>query len=141
MSEQKDFLSRKTHTPEEILRYTVSQFNQLENQADEAIIRTDLATRRQKLIERARLIADLPDKIRATFEKGKDFPNGELETLESFAELARERLHLAQQANEKSKAGGDFALSTLLIEKGKVKGEPNLLEELVNRLYPPNDRK
>lgn len=139
MPEQKDILSGKTQTPEEILKNTVSQFSQLEKEADEAVKREDLTTRHQRLIERAKLVVSLPDKIRGTLDRGKSFPNNELEILECFAELARERLRSAQLANRKLKAGGDLALSTLLIEEGTVGGKPNLLEEFVNRLYPLNE--
>ena len=129
MSEQKEDPSQAEDiTPENILKSATSRFNRLEEKADQAMVKNP-ELRHQKLVERAEMMASLPDKISEILEKRESFPKQELDRLEEFAHLANERLEM----------GSDIALSTLLIPRGTKVGEPNLLEKMVNRLYPSSD--
>ena len=129
MTEQKEDPSQaEAITPENVLKSASSKFNRLEKEADQAVVK-DPELRHQKLVERAGMIASLPDKISKLLEAGESFPKQDLDRLEKFAYLANERLEM----------GSDIALSTLLIPKGTKVGEPNQLEKMVNRLYPPSE--
>ncbi|HUS52182.1 MAG TPA: hypothetical protein VMX77_01805 [Candidatus Bathyarchaeia archaeon] len=114
-------------TPKSILEDAVSRFNRLDVEAQEASSSKDAATCRQKLAERARLIADLPARVRETMIRGQSFPEEGFRQLDDFSELAEKSL----------KDGGAFALGTLLKPRGSLVSDPNSLEELVNELYPP----
>lgn len=113
-------------TPELILKDAVLRFKKLDEESQWALSQKDTATCRQKLIERARLITDLPDRIKQVIEGGQSFPEEEFRQLEDFSELANRGL----------KNGGSFVLGVLLKPQGSLESEPNLLEELVNKLYP-----
>jgi hypothetical protein len=121
---------RALDTPESILKDAVSRFNRLDVEAQEALSQSDAAKYRQKLVERARLIADLPVRVRETMANGQSFSEEGLRQLEDFSALAEERL----------KDGGAFALGTLLKPRGSSVSDPNSLEELVNGLYPPKNK-
>jgi len=114
-------------TPELILKDAVSKFDGLDIEAQKALSQKDAAKYRQKLVERAKLIADLPARVKEVVERGQSFPEEGLHQLEDLSTLANERL----------KDGRSFGLSVFLTPRGSSKGEPNLLEELVNELYPP----
>lgn len=114
-------------TPELILKDAVSRFKELDAEVDEALSRKDAAMCRQKLAERAKLIADLPARVRETMIRGQSFPGDGLRQLDNFSALADKAL----------KDGRPFASSVFLKSKGSSVGEPNPLEELVNELYPP----
>ena len=61
-------------------------------------------------------------------KRGQSFPEEGLRQLEDFSELARNAL----------KDGRSFVLGVFLNpDSGLLEGEPNLLEELVDGLYPP----
>lgn len=114
-------------TPELILKDAVLRFKKLDEEADEASSQKDTAICKQKLVERARLIADLPARVKEVMERGQSFPEEGLHQLEDFSELANRGL----------KDGRPFALGVFLkSDKGSLVGEQNLLEELVNGLYP-----
>ena len=117
------------NTPELILKDAVLISDRLDMEAQEALSwgGGDAVTCRQKLEKRARLIVELPDRVREAMKKGQSFPEGELGELDNLAELANRAL----------KDGRPFALGAFLKPRGSLEGEPNLLEELVNELYPP----
>lgn len=118
-------------TPELILKNAVLKFKKLDEEAEEALSQEDTVMCRQKLVERARLIVDLPARIKQVMEGGQSFPEEELHQLEDFSELASKGL----------KDGRSFAVGVFLKpEKGSLESEPNLLEELVNKLYPLKKR-
>lgn len=115
-------------TPELILKDAVLKFKELDEEAAEAVRRRrDAVTCRRKLVERARLIADLPARVKEAMKGGQSFPEEGLRRLEDFSELAKKGL----------KDGRPFALGAFLTPKVFSEGEPNPLEELVDELYPP----
>lgn len=114
------------NTPELILKDAVLRFKKLDEESQRALSQKDTATCRQKLIERAVLIADLPTRIGQVIDRGQSFPEEEFRQLVDFSELA----------NRSLKNGGSFVLGVLLKPRGSSESEPNLLEELVNKLYP-----
>lgn len=113
-------------TPELILKDAVLRSKKLDAEADEALSRNDAATCRQKLAERARLIADLPLSVKEAMAKGQSFPEDGLRQLDDFSALANKAL----------KDGRPFVLSAFLTPKGSSVGEPSPLEKLVSGLYP-----
>lgn len=118
-------------TPESILKDAVLRSNKLDAEAQEAILQKgDTATHRQKLIERAELVAGLPARVRETMARGQSFPEGELNQLEILSNLARRAL---KQKDRRSL----FALSAFLTPRKLLGRRANSLEEIVNELYPP----
>ena len=114
-------------TPELILKNAVLRFKKLDEEAEEVLSQEDTVMCRQKLVERAKLIADLPARIKQVMERGQNFSEEGLHQLEDFSELAKKGLE----------DGGSFVFGVLLKpDKGFLESEPNLLEELVNKLYP-----
>lgn len=113
-------------TPELILKDAVLSFKKLDDEADEALSQKNAVRCKQKLVERAKLIADLPVRIKQVIERGQSFPEEGLRQLEDFSELADRGL----------KDGRSFALGAFLKPRGSSVGEPNPLEELVDELYP-----
>jgi len=113
-------------TPELILKDAVLNFKKLDDEADKALSQEDVVMCRQKLVERAKLIADLPVRIKQVMERGQSFPEEGLRQLEDFSELANRGL----------KDGRPFALGAFLKPRGSSVGGPNPLEELVDELYP-----
>lgn len=123
-------------TPEAILRTTSSQFEELNEEAKLALnFQNNPKLYREKLIQRAALIADLPDKIREALERGEIFPKEELNTIDSYSKQAREAIE------ENTKRDGTILLSALLmvVEPDEI-DNPNLLEELIARVYPPRKK-
>jgi hypothetical protein len=116
-------------TPELILKDAVLRFNKLDIEAQEALSQGDAATCKEKLAERAWLIAHLPIRVRETITRGQSFSEEGLCQLEIFSELAKKGL----------KDGRPFALGAFLKPSGSLVGGPNPLEELVNELYPPKN--
>ncbi len=115
-------------TPELILKDAVLKFKKLDEEAAEVVRRRrDAVTCRRKLVERARLIAGLPARVRETMARGQSFPEEGLDKLEIFSELARKALE----------HGSSFVLDAFLTPRVFSVGEPNPLEELVDELYPP----
>lgn len=124
---EKDRKEPVLDTPELILKDAIVRFRKLDDEAHDALYQErDAVKHRQKLIERTRLIADLPAKVVQLMEKGQSFPEEKLQELKFFSALAHEGL----------KNGKTFALRVILIPRGSRVGDPNLLEELVNELYP-----
>lgn len=115
-------------TPELILKDAVLRSKKLDAEAQKAISQKgDVATYRQKLAERANLIAGLFTRVKETMAKGQSFSEGELNQLEILSEFAGRAVE----------DGRPFTLSTILTPRPFLVGGPNLLEELVNGLYPP----
>ena len=125
---EEDLKKLALDTPELILKDAVLRSKKLDEESQRALSQEDTVMCRQKLVERARLIADLPARIKQVIEKEQSFPEEELRQLENFSELANKGL----------KDGRSFVLGVLLKpDKGSLESGPNLLEELVNQLYPP----
>lgn len=117
-------------TPESILKDAVLRSNQLDAEAREALFkRRDTETHRQKLIERAQLIAGLYARVEETVARGQSFPEGGLNQLEMLSDLARRAL---KQKDRRS----SFALSVFLTPKKLPRNRLNPLEEIVRELYP-----
>lgn len=115
-------------TPEEILRVTVTEFNALHKKARDALHEnSDAATYELKLRERAGLLVNLPLKLEQAIERGETFPNAAMRDIRFFAEHATEILETNNM----------FGLGALLIHKGSKFGDPNDLEKIINKLYPP----
>ncbi|MEK7092157.1 MAG: hypothetical protein AAB907_00870 [Patescibacteria group bacterium] len=86
---------------------------------------------KNKLKERARVVAGLPERVsQAELLTGQKLPEDEMAYLRSLQ-------YIAQKALER---GNVYELGLILTDTlgGLKKGEPNLLEQLVNRLYPQN---
>ena len=114
------------HTPIDLLKYTSSKFQRLEEEADHALkIEKDAAKVQSKLTERAQLLVDLPVRMSRLVEENRtQFDEHNMTQLQQFAHMAEERI------NE----GDYFGLTTLLINKGHKQGEPNALEKLIEDL-------
>jgi hypothetical protein len=98
-------------TPEQILRQTAAKFR-----------RFDLNSQ-----VKAQLIVDLPDMVQEAVDRGDIFPQAELGRIYGMAASARELLE----------DNNTFGLRVLLIPWGNKTGDPNELEELIARVYPP----
>jgi hypothetical protein len=115
-------------TPELILKDAVLRSKRLDEESQIALSKKDTVMCKRRLVERARLIADLPVRVKETMAKGQSFPEEGLRQLEDFSELAQKALE----------DGRTFGLSVILKpDRGSKESEPNLLEELVDKLYPP----
>jgi len=117
--------------PEFILRLTASKFRILDKAADKALTQRNADEHRRILRERAELITELPGQIGQAIEKGVSFPENELNNIHEFAELAKQAL-----GDE-----GTFSKNALLTTRGQLASEPNMLEELIDRVYPPKRAK
>jgi len=113
-------------SPESILRDTASRFKKLDQEVQELSDPNKNKERTLKLVEKARLIVDLPDRIREVLEKDKDFPVEELDNLDQYATMAKD---LIDKKN-------NFGLDVLLTAKGSTEDNPNDLESLIDRVYP-----
>lgn len=116
----------KFYSPVDLLRLTASECYRLEAEAHHALIEEKNADKvLAKLTERAQLLVDLPLQIsKLTVQNGSELDEESATRLQHFAHMAEERI----------KDGDYFALSTLLIHKGHVIGEPNELDELIEDL-------
>ena len=115
-------------TPEEILLATVAEFNALYKKARDALSQDkDVATFQLRLRDRARLIIFLPLKLQQATERGESFPERAMGKIRKFATDASEMLA----------TDNIFGLGTLLTHQGSKLGDPNDLERLINKLYPP----
>ncbi|MFV1917785.1 MAG: hypothetical protein ACC618_04885 [Patescibacteria group bacterium] len=114
-------------TPERILKQAVLDTNKLDEEHLEALKVRDSETVRRKLKERAEIVAQLPERIiDAQAETGQEFPEDELKDLRDLQFIAEEAL----------KRGKAFELGVILdYERGSKENEPNLLEQITNRLY------
>lgn len=114
-------------TPEGILRDTVLQCKKYDDQSQKVLLeKGDPNISKQMLIERAKLVAVLPQLIQESVNNGNVFPEDEMYNLRALATLA----------NEAIETKNDFGLGTLLTQKGIKHNEPNHLEKLVNKIYP-----
>jgi hypothetical protein len=116
----------KIQSPESILRDTASKFKKLDQEVQGLSYQNKNKERTLKLVEKARLIVDLPDRIREVLEKDKDFPVKELDNLDQYATMAKD---LIDKKN-------NFGLDVLLTAKGSTEDNPNDLESLIDRVYP-----
>lgn len=78
------------------------------------------------LEERARLIVKIPEVIKRSTD-GKSFPAKELINLEAHAILAQKQLD----------TNNHYGMACLLTTRDSNIGEPNELQKLINRVYPP----
>jgi hypothetical protein len=118
-------------TPEEILRTTATEFNALYKKARDALRQDrDTATFQLRLRDRARLLIFLPLKLQRAIEGGEPFPEKAMDKIRAFAADASEML--ATDNNM-------FGLGTLLTYQGSKFGDPNDLERLIIKLYPPKE--
>ena len=115
-------------TPEEILRATATEFNAFHKKARDALEgNRDSATYKLKLRESASLLINLPLKLEGAIERGETFPDTAMDDVRFFAEHATEMVE----------TNNIFGLAALLTHKGSKFGDPNDLEKLINKLYPP----
>lgn len=116
-------------TPEQILKQAVLDAKKLDKESQKALKLKDEEGVKNKLKQRARVIAELPEKVsQAESLTGLKVPEDEMETLRSLQRIA-------QKALERE---GVYELGLILTDTlgGTKIGKPNLLEQLVNRLYP-----
>lgn len=116
-------------TPEQILKQAVLDIKKLDEESEKALELKDGEAAKNKLIQRARIVAEIPEKVsQAEASTGIRVPEDEMDTLRSLQ-------YIAQEALER---GNGYELGLILLDmraKQKI-GELNLLEQLVNRLYP-----
>lgn len=117
---------RVIESPEQVLKQAIVNSKRLDEESQEALQEGDSETVRKKLRERAEVVADLPEKILdAQAKTGQEFPQGELENLRGLQLIAERALE----------GGGAFEIGSILSERDSKTGEPNLLEQIANRLY------
>jgi hypothetical protein len=121
-------------TPEEILKSAVLQFSELGKRADEAGRKED---RDKLLLERAKLIISLPQKIQEMKDRGLPFDDSAMENLEGFSLLAKSAIAYYEL---KELQNDTFLLKELLADRYESQGSPNLLEKVVNELFPPKNK-
>ena len=80
-----------------------------------------------KLKERAKVIIEIPNKVDGLVEQGETIPKHELIALQNLAFMAKEALD----------KNSDSHLAVLLINRGSSDDDPNQLERILQRLYPP----
>jgi len=111
----------------QILKETAEKFRSLDQEADNALhSKSDTATYRKKLEERAQLLINLPNRLSTVLE-GIDPEKKQriVRDIEWFATSAQEALN-------SDKIG--FMLGVLLTHKGSEIGDNNDLEELISAL-------
>ena len=116
--------AEKPQTPKDIFRETIAEAARLDQEADRAIEEGRTEEYKDFLRKRVQLVVDLPTRIETT-EQSNSFPSDELESLK----------HLAQQGKEVLERNGIFPLSAFLTPKESRTGDPNLLEEVYQRVY------
>jgi hypothetical protein len=122
---ENDVVDRRT--PEEILKLTVLQCRKLEEQSNQIVADGgDKEAYKEMLVEKAELVASLPQLVQESVKNGNIFPESEMEYLRSLAMLAKTAIEIR----------GDFGLSVLLMSLESKIGDPNCLEEMIDRLYP-----
>ena len=115
-------------TPEEILRATAMDFNALYKKARDTLRQDkDVGTFDQILRDRAELLIFLPLKLQHAIKRGEAFPERAMDKIRAFSADASEMLD----------TNNTFGLGTLLTHQGSRVGDPNDLEKLINKLYPP----
>jgi len=126
-TQEKGELARET--PEQILKQAVSATRKLDEDSQKSLVLKDGEGFKSKLQQRARVVAELPEKVAwAASLTGLRVPEDEMETLRSLQDIAQKALE----------RGGAYELGLILTDTlgGTRIGKPNLLEQLVNRLYP-----
>lgn len=116
-------------TPEQILRQAVLDTTRLDEESRKAFELKDGEMVKNKLKQRAGVVAELPEKVlQAEALTGLKVPEDEMETLHSLQDIAQKALE----------RGNAYELGLILtdLQGGSKIGKPNLLEQLVNRLYP-----
>jgi len=102
----------------EILEGANGAWRRLKNEAYRALILGDAAARLKKLVEATRIIVDLPERVKDLIPE----------------EPFREILTLSVEAKRAIEDNGDFAMGVLLYEHGSQKGDPNILEKIIQKL-------
>ena len=116
-------------TPEQILRQAVFDTRRFDEERQVAENSRDGEGIKNKLKESAEVVAGLPERIsEAEVLTGQKLPEDEMETLRSLQ-------YIAQKALER---GNVYELGLILLDmqSNQKIGNPNLLEQIVNRLYP-----
>ena len=116
-------------TPEQILKQAVLNTRRFDEERQAAENSRDGEGIKNKLKERAEVVAGLPEKLaQAESLTGLKIPEDEMQILLSLKDIAQKALE----------RGGAYELGLLLTDmQGSTRiGKPNLLEQLVNRLYP-----
>jgi hypothetical protein len=115
-------------TPEEILRATATEFNALHKKARDALrLDRDAATFELRLRDRARLLVFLPLELQKAIDRGETFPEKAMDKIRDFSADATDMLATNNM----------FGLGALLIHRDSDIDDPNDLEKLINKLYPP----
>jgi hypothetical protein len=116
-------------TPEQILKQAILDTKRLDEESQEALTRGDSEATQAKLRERAMIVAGLPDRVQqAQVQTGRNFPDGAIEELRSFQ-------YVAQKALDRN---GAYVLGLVLFDVDSRGNKLNILEQLVNQLYPKN---
>src|SRR3990167_2515720 len=124
-SQEKGELARQT--PEQILKEAVLDTRRLDEDSQKALMLKDGEGFKSKLQQRALVVVGLPEKIsQATSLTGLGIPDDEMATLNSLKDIAKETLE----------QGSAYKLGLILADTLGGTDKPNLLEQLVNRLYP-----
>lgn len=116
-------------TPEQILKQAVLDIRRLDVDSQKVWELRIGPEVKDKLKERARIIVELPERIsESEVLTGQKLPEDEMEDLRSMQYLAQEAL----------KRGNAYELGLILTDTQGPSDvdKPNLLEQLVNRLYP-----
>jgi len=111
-------------TPEQILRETSQQFNELTLKADEAFSCKNLDGVIQKFTERAQLIVKLPLKIQKSIDQGNYFSKSDMEDINDMSSVAQKALD----------RGTVFTLGSIF--EGQGNDDKSYLDELIDRIYP-----
>ena len=126
-SQEKGELARET--PEQILKEAVLDTRRLDEDSQKALMLKDGKGFKSKLQQRALVVVGLPEKIsQATSLTGLGIPDDEMATLNSLKDIAQKALE----------RGNAYELGLVLTDTlgGTEIDKPNLLEQLVYRLYP-----
>lgn len=127
MTDQRTERREAESTPEEILISTSARFNELSLEAAEELYRhRNPDGYVAKLRERTKLIEDLSDRIKDAIDQGHQFPSNELFQIYHFAGLAKHALS----------SNGSIEMKSVLSDMDSKVGDPNNLEQLIERLYP-----
>lgn len=133
-----DFTERSKEgrqTPRDIFHETIKETSRLDQEAsrlrDEGLDKKSAEQYRKLLRERAQLVVNLPEKIEESTGKGDSFPKQELYVLKGISFLGSNALE-----NDTITC---YMLSSFLTpltsNKGAEIGDPNLLEEVYQRVY------
>lgn len=116
-------------TPELVLKQTIQEAAMLHDEARQVLYGEDDADKyKEKIAQRAQLIASLSERMEKCIEMGLPFPKEELRNIQSVSNIANDSLR------------GDHIVPGLgiLYRLGSRDGDPNFLEEIYNRVYSAN---